>query len=187
MVKHRQDALTFLTLWKVTAILAGGVIMSFSALTWAKPKGPYGATNRVVERESRNGSIDQRWDTIKDPYEESIHRHIARKKGPSPETVKDPERNQGNYNGLSPGEQDRLKRKRMEWEALPPEKQKVLRQRMKRLKELPPEDRELFRQRFNQWKRLPPEERRRIRQDLDRWDRLPPQERDQIRRRFLSQ
>ena len=187
MVKHRQEALTFLTLWKVTAILAVGVIMSFSAPTWAKPKGPYGATNRVVERESRNGPIVQSWDTIKEPYDESIHTHIARKKSPSSETVVDPERNRGNYQSLSPGEQDKLKRKRMEWEALPPEKQKVLRQRMKRLKELPPEDRELFRQRFNQWKRLPPEERQRIRQDLDRWDRLPPHERDQIRRRFLTQ
>ena len=187
MVKHRQEALTFLNLWKVTAILAVMVMMSFSAPTWAKSKGPYGATNMVVERESRNGPIVQRWDALKDLYEESIHTHIARKKRRAPETVKDLERNQGNYNGLSPGERDRLKRKRMEWEALPPEKQKVLRQRMKQLKELPPEDRELFRQRFNQWKRLPPEERRRIRQDLDRWDRLPPQERDQIRRRFLTQ
>ena len=187
MVKHRQEALTFLTLWKVTAILAVGAIMSFSAPTWAKPKGPYGATNRVVERESRNGPIVQRWDTIKDTYEKSIHTHIARKKRSSSETAKDLERNRKNYRGLSSEEKDKLKRKRMEWEALPPEKQKVLRQRMKRLKELPPEDRELFRQRFNQWKRLPPEERQRIRQDLDRWDRLPPQERDQIRRRFLTQ
>jgi hypothetical protein len=187
MVKHRQEALTILTLSKVTAILAVGVIMSFSTPTWATPKGPYGAISRVAGRESRNGPIIQPWDTIKDNDEESIHTYIARKKKPSSETVGDPQRNRKNYRDLSSDEKDKFKRKRMEWEALPPEKQKVLRQRMQRLKELPPEDRELFRQRFNQWKRLPPEERQRIRQDLDRWDRLPPQERDQIRRRFLPQ
>ena len=187
MVKHRQEAVAFLTLLKGATILAVGVIMSFPAPIWAKPKGPYGATAIVVERESRKRPIVQRWDTIKDPYEEKIHKHIARKKRHSPGTAEDMERNRGNYQGLSPKEQDRLKRKRMEWEALPPEKQKVMRQRMKRLKELSPEDRELFRQRFDQWKKLSPEERRRIRQDLDRWDSLPRQERQQIRRRFLTQ
>jgi hypothetical protein len=187
MVKHRQEAVAFLTLLKVTAILAVGLIMSFPAPIWAKPKGPYGATTIVFERESRKGPIVQRWDTMRDPYEENIHTHIARKKRRSPESVEDLERNRGNDQSLSPKEQDRFKRKRMEWEALPPEKQKVMRQRMKRLKELSPEDRLLFRQRFNQWKRLSPEERRRIRQDLDKWDSLPLQEREQIRRRFLTQ
>ncbi|UCF83850.1 MAG: DUF3106 domain-containing protein [Desulfobacteraceae bacterium] len=187
MVNYRQEAVQFFTLLKVTAILALGLIMSFAAPIWAKPKGPYGATTLVVERESRKRPIVQRWDFIGDPYEETIHMHIARKKRRSPESMEDLERNRGNDQGLSPKEQDRLKRKRMEWEALPPEKQKVMRQRMKRLKEFSPEDRELFRQRFNQWKRLSPEERRRIRQDLDKWDSLPLQEREQIRRRFLTQ
>ena len=171
MVRLRQEALTYLPLWKVVVILVVGFIISFSTPTWAVPRGP----------------TVQRWDTIRDPYEKNLHTHIARKKMRSPGSVEDLERNRGNYQVLSSKEQDGLKRKRKQWEALPPEKQKVLRQRMKRLKELSPEDRELFRQRFNQWKRLSPKERRRIRQDLDRWESLPLQEREQIRRRFLSQ
>ena len=171
MVRLRQKALTYLTLWKVTVIMVLGFIISFSAPTWATPKGP----------------IVHRWDTVGDPYEKKVHKHIARKKKPSTGIMEDLERNLGNYRVLSSREQDRLKRKRMQWEALPPEKRKVLRKKMKRLKELSPEDRELFRQRFNQWKRLSPKERRRIRQDLDRWDSLPMKEREQIRRRFLTQ
>ncbi len=187
MMKHRQGTLTFLALWKVTAILTVWVVMLFSAPVWAKPKGSYGTTNMAGERELRKKPVVKRWDTIGHTYKESSHTHIARKKRPSSETAEDLERKWKNYQDLSPDEKARLKRKRMQWEALPPEKQKVLRQRMKQLKGLSPGDRELFRQRFNQWKKLSPEERQGIRQDLDRWDRLPPQERERIRRRFLNQ
>jgi len=133
MMKHRQGTFTFLALWKVTAILTVWVVMLFSAPVWAKPKGSYGTTNMAGERELRKKSVDKRWDTIGHTYKESSHTHIARKKRSSSETAEDLERKWKNYQGLSPDEKARLKRKRMEWEALPPEKQKVLRQRMKRL------------------------------------------------------
>ena len=187
MVKHRQGNLTFVTLWKVTAILTVWVVMLFSAPVWAKPKGAYGTTHMAGERELLERPVVKRWDTIGFTYKESSHTHIARKERPSSETAEDLERKWENNQGLSPDEKARLERKRMEWEALPPEKQKVLRQRMKQLKGLSPGDRELFRQRFKQWKKLSPEERQGIREDLDRWDRLPPQERERIRLRFLNQ
>jgi hypothetical protein len=186
-VKHGQGTLTFLARWEVTAILTVWVVMVFSAPTWGNPKGSYGTTPMAAERELRKRPVDRRWDTIGHTYKESSHTHIAWKKRPSSEAAEDLEGKWENYQGLSPDEKARLKRKRMEWEALPPEKQKVLRQRMKQLNELSPDDRELFRQRFNQWKKLSPEERQGIRQDLDRWDRLPPQERERLRRRFLNQ
>ena len=186
MVKHRQGTLTFLALWKVTAILTVWVVMLFSAPVWAKPNGPYETINMAGQPELRKRAVVKRWDTIGHTYKENSHTYIASKKRPSPETAGDLERTWKNYQGLSPDEKARLKRKRKQWEALPPEKQKVLRQRMKRLKDLSPGDHELFRQRFKQWKRLSPEERQGIRQDLDRWDRLPPQERERIRRRFLN-
>jgi hypothetical protein len=184
--KYRQGTLTFMALWKVTAILTVWVVMIFSAPTWAKPKGSYGTRHMAGERELRERPVVKRWDTIGYTYKESSHIHIARKERPSSETAEDLEEKWENNQGLSPDEKARLERKRMEWEALPPEKQKVLRQRMKQLKGLSPGDRELFRQRFKQWKKLSPEERQGIREDLDRWDRLPPQERERIRRRFLN-
>jgi len=187
MVKHSQGTLTFLALWKITAILTVWVVMLFSAPVWAKPKGSYGATNMAGERELRKKPVVTRWDTIGHRYKESSRTRIAWKKRPSSEAAEDLEKKWKNYQSLSSDEKARHKRKRMEWEALPPEKQKVLRQRMKQLKGLSPDDRELFRQRFKQWKKLSPEERQGIRQDLDRWDRLPPQERERIRLRFLNQ
>ncbi len=186
MMKYRQGTLTFLALWKVTAILTVWFIMLFSAPTWAKPKGSYEITNMAGERELRKRPVVKRWDAIGHTYKENSHTHMARKKRASSETGGDLERKWKNYQDLSPDEKARLKRKSMEWEALPPEKKKVLRKRMKRLKGLSPGDRELFRQRFKQWKKLSPDQRQGIRQDLDRWDRLPPQERERIRRKFLN-
>ena len=138
MMKHRQGTLTFLALWKVTAILTVWVVMLFSAPVWAKPKGSYGTTNMAGERELRKKPVVKGWDTIGHTDRESSRIHIARKKRPSSETAADLERKWKNYKDLSPDEKARLKRKRMEWEALPPEKQKVLRQRMKQLKGLSP-------------------------------------------------
>ena len=64
MVKHRQGNLTFVTLWKVTAILTVWVVMLFSAPVWAKPKGAYGTTNMAGERELLERPVIKRWDTI---------------------------------------------------------------------------------------------------------------------------
>ena len=168
-VNHRQGPLTCVTLWKVMAILTVGIVMLFSAPVWAKTKRSYGPTHAVAAEPE----LLKSWDIIGHTSIENRHPQIARRKQSSYES-----------RGLTPGENDRLNKKRMEWEALPPEKQKVLRQRMKQLKGLPPGDRELFRQRFKQWKNLSPEERQDIRQDLDRWDRLSPKDQERIRRRF---
>ena len=168
--------LSCLNPWSIIAVVALGVLLSFSVPTWGTSKGLHGLGGKVQSQGYRQGNPI--WN------EERTMVARARTKKRSPENKGHPEENGRDDESLSPEEKDRLNRKFEEWKSLSPEKQRVLRKRWKQLQELPPEDRAIYEQRFHQWQRLSPEEREDIRERLERWNGLHPEEKENLRRRF---
>ncbi len=71
-----------------------------------------------------------------------------------------------------------------EWEGLTPEEREKLRRKMEHYKNMPQEDQKLIRKRYEDWKKLPPETQRELKKTLERWDQLGPEEKKALKEFF---